>query len=95
MTIEQRTFVELSDLIAAEFTCPGCGLKQTYQLGKLSEIPQQCPNGECNKLWFKLTIEDDDPFKALGAMFSQLQDIQKLLREGNPNIVARIRLQLK
>jgi predicted nucleic acid-binding Zn-ribbon protein len=62
MMNEQRTLIELTDIIGVEFECAKCGAKVLYPLAKhYNRILSQCPN--CNENWldYNPKIHPADP----------------------------------
>jgi hypothetical protein len=49
MTIERRTFIDLSDIMALEYECKHCGARHSIPLNKMDRGIELCPN--CREEW--------------------------------------------
>jgi hypothetical protein len=83
MTAEERLLIELSDILALEFTCKQCGVKVGISPQKERHfIPTKCPG--CGAEFF---LTD-------GALHTAVRSLFSLLREGSPLPDGPFKLQL-
>jgi tRNA G26 N,N-dimethylase Trm1 len=53
MTAERRIFINLSELIGAEYECTHCRTRCSVSFAQFEKVPELCPN--CGKRWFSET----------------------------------------
>ena len=51
MTIQKRTLIELSDILAIEYGCPHCDSRYSVPIAKSDRRPDKCPN--CHQPWLE------------------------------------------
>ena|SRR2546423_15320284 len=91
MTIETRTLIEVTDMMAIEFECPHCHIRYSVKLESGADRNvHDCPN--CNEHWFTdnhpISTKQSDLRLILGFM-AAIREMQS--REFN----AIIRLELR
>lgn len=55
MAVENRTFISFSDILALEYECPHCHVRQSIPIEKVDRLLLNCPN--CNKILVKKNEE--------------------------------------
>jgi hypothetical protein len=73
MTINQRSFAEISDLLGLTLVCKKCGSIALLNAGDFHNIPESCPN--CKKNWYKDGSEAD---KSLHKLMSAIEAAKAL-----------------
>lgn len=72
MTVENRRFVELIDILAVQFECKQCGARLSCPIRKWKQMKFGCPN--CNAPW---VTEGSIDYRTLESLLANL----KLLAE--------------
>jgi len=48
LAVEKRTFISFSDILALEYECPHCHVRQSVPIDRVDRLIFNCPN--CNEL---------------------------------------------
>lgn len=77
MTIEKRTFISFKDILAIEYGCPHCYVRQSVPIEKVERLVFNCPN--CNESLIKKNEEGgpihDDVL--MSKFFHSVKEIQQ------------------
>lgn len=74
MTCQNRTFIELSDILSLRFECPGCCCSVAIPISEFNHLPRECPNG-CGSDWEAVNANGArEAFDELGRAMRLVQD---------------------
>ena len=93
MSTESRMFIQLSDILGAEFECPKCQAKILYPIKKhYDPLPENCPS--CGQVWFNENpdVAADQP-KLVELVQKTLTSLHNIAE--TPSIRARVRLNIE
>jgi predicted RNA-binding Zn-ribbon protein involved in translation (DUF1610 family) len=74
VAIEKRTFISFKDILAIEYECPHCHVRQSVPIDKVERLVFNCPN--CNELLIKKEgglVHDD---VLMSKFFHSIKEIQ-------------------
>ncbi len=72
MTNEKRNFISLDDILAFEFECGDCHVRQSIPIAKFTKMHGECPH--CGIRWFKA---DDVVEKSLPVLAKAIRDVKQ------------------
>jgi len=88
MTCQNRTFIELSDILSFRFECPECRCAVAIPIVEFNHVPRECPNG-CGRDWEEMNSH------GVGEAFDELGRSMRLVQGKISKVGLSFSLELK